>query len=155
MRLTIPALTLLTAALLLSVPAAAQQAGQLGVGAVLGDPTGAVAKYFFNDRDAVDFGLGVSDTLVLWADYSLHAWELLPQPAHGRLGAYVSVGGRFESQTPSDFGIRTLGGLSYWPHLKHPVELFLELGPTFRVTPAPTRVRVDGSFGARWYFALK
>ena len=51
--------------------------------------------------------------------------------------------------------IRTMLGLSYWPHLKHPVELFLELGPVYRVTPSPVRVRPDGSFGARWYFGRK
>lgn len=130
----------------------AESSGTLGVGPTLGDPTGATAKYFFTERDAVDSGLGVSDTLVVWVDYSRHAWELLPQPSRGRLGAYVSLGWRVENQDPADFGLRLLLGVSYWPHFKHPVELFLELGPVTRVTPAPTRVRPDGSFGARWYF---
>jgi hypothetical protein len=151
MRSTILALTIA----LCSLPAAAQEARTLGVGPTLGDPTGASAKYFLNGRDAVDFGLGVSDTLVLWTDYSLHAWELLPQPSRGKLGAYVSLGGRWENQARNDWGLRALGGLSYWPRLKHPVELFVELGPCFRLSPAPARVRVDGSFGARWYFAAK
>jgi hypothetical protein len=143
------------ALLLLAAPAAAQQAGQFGAGMGLGDPTGASGKYFLTDRAAVDFGLGVSDTLVLWTDYVYHDWDLLPQPKKGTLGVYGAVGGRFESQFYPTFALRGMLGLSYWPRFKHPVELFLELGPAVRVTDDNSvRVRTDGMFGARWYFRV-
>ena len=122
---------------------------------MVGDPTGATAKYWLSGSEALDFGLGVSENLTLLADYSLHSWGLLPQPKKGDLGAYASLGGRWENLEPADFGIRALGGLSYWPKLKGTYEFFLELGPVFRLTPSPARVRLDGGFGVRWYFSKK
>lgn len=144
---------LLFALALLASPAAAQQKGDLGLGMMLGDPTSGSAKYFFHETHAVDFGIGWSADLVLHFDYVYHGWELIPDPKRGKLAAYASIGPRFETQKEFDFGIRTLLGLSYFPHLKRRVvEFFFELGPVFRVEPAPTRVRVDGSFGMRYYF---
>lgn len=150
----------LAAALLLAVPAAAladgpgPRAGQLGLGVMLGDPIAGTLKYFVTDKSAVDFGIGASQDLVLIADYVWHGWTLLPQPKRGQLGVYLSGGPRLEMEDPTDFGIRTMAGLSYWPKLKtRTAEFFLELGPVYRLTPAPVRVRVDGGFGVRVYFS--
>lgn len=141
-------------ALLAAAPAAAgERAGQLGLGVLLGDPTSASAKYFVTETQAVDAGVGVSQTLTLHADWVWHGWDLAPQPKKGKLGASISLGGRLETQRDTDFGIRTLLGLSYWPSaFKRPAEFFLELGPVFRVAPE-VRVRIDGGFGVRVYFS--
>jgi hypothetical protein len=145
------------ALLLLALCAPAQAldlSRRTGIGMGLGDPTGASLKHFLDKNSAVDLGLGVSGTLTLWADYSLHTWTLFPQPKRGALAGYLSVGPRWEDADPNDFGIRTMLGVSYWPTLKrHSVEVFLELGPTFRTRPKPARVRPEGTFGARWYFS--
>lgn len=130
----------------------AAEKGDFGLGGVVGDPTGATAKYFLSSRQALGAGVGVSDTLTLIADYSWHAWNVLPQPKRGELGLYASLGGRLETQKHTDFGIRTLAGLSYWPRFKRKAEFFLELGPVFRVAP-DVRVRIDGGFGLRVYLA--
>src|SRR5579885_1934260 len=79
-----------------AVPAAAQEAGQLGVGMLLGDPTSLSAKYFLTKASAVDFGLGVSNNLVLHADWVQHLWNLKPQPSRGTLGLYGAIGPRLE-----------------------------------------------------------
>lgn len=135
----------------LAAPAAAQEKGQLGAGLMLGDPTSGTVKYWLNDREALQGGLGVSSNLVLHADYARHFWDVVGKPAKGRLALYVALGGRYEDVGGGDFGIRALPGLSYWPALKRPVEFFLEIGPSFRLTH-DTRVRVDGGFGGRIYF---
>lgn len=144
----------LLAAFLLAVPvaAAARAPGSLGVGPIVGDPTGATAKYFIKEDHALDFGLGVSHTLTLWADYVWHGWEALPQPGKGPLALYLAAGPRLETQNETDFGIRTMAGLSYWPRFKRTYEFYLELGPVYRLAP-DVRVRIDGGFGVRYYFA--
>lgn len=137
---------------LLAAPACAQQAGQLGLGAIVGDPIGLSGKYWLKERHALDFGLGASHTLVLWGDYVWHGWEASPQPQRGRLRLYLSGGPRIELRTTTDFGIRTMVGLSFWPTLKRTIwEMFVELGPTCRLTN-DVRVRVDGGVGVRYYF---
>jgi len=141
---------------MLAAPASAQQKGQLGLGILLGDPTSGTAKYFLDDKNAFDFGIGWSADVVLHADYVWHGWELIPDPSRGKLAAYAAIGPRFETQRDFDFGIRTMLGLSYFPHLKRRVvEFFVELGPCFRLEPTPARVRVDGGFGLRYYFSRK
>ena len=142
---------ILASALLAAVPAAAQQAGQLGLGLLLGDPTSGSLKYWINDVEAVDAGIGVSQNLVLHSDYVYHGWELLPQSKRGRLAAYGALGGRLEFMDETDFGIRVMPGLSYWPTLKRPAEFFIEIGPVVRLTNG-VRVRIDGGFGLRFYF---
>lgn len=146
-------MTRLLFAVLLVLPVAAfsREPRSLGVGPILGDPTGATAKYFIEPGYAVDVGLGVSHTLTLWADYVWHGWEALPQPRRGPLALYLSAGPRLETQTDTDFGIRTMAGLSFWPKFKRVYEFYLELGPTWRLAP-DARVRVDGGFGVRYYF---
>jgi hypothetical protein len=139
----------------LTVPAAAQQAGQLGVGVLLGDPTSASVKYFMTDTSALDFGLGVSQNLVLHADYVYHIFDFKPQPSKGKLGFYGAVGPRLEFEDHTDFGIRLIPGVSYWPAFKkHTVEFFVELGPVIRLTQG-VRTTIDGGFGLRCYFSRK
>lgn len=142
---------ILAAVLLAPLPASAQHAGELGLGVLLGDPTSGSAKYWLDDVQAVDFGIGVSQNLVMHADYVYHGWELIPQPTKGKLAAYGALGPRLEFMDDTDFGIRAMPGLSYWPNLKRSFEFFLELGPVFRLTNG-LRVRLDGGFGLRFYF---
>lgn len=146
-------LAVAVAALCAVSSARAQTAGQLGLGVILGDPLGATAKYMINGRDAVQATLGVSKNLTLTADYVWHGWKLTPQPKRGPLAIYLAGGVRLESQTDFDYGIRTMVGVSYWPKFAtREGEFFLELGPTYRLND-DFRVRVDGGFGVRVYFA--
>jgi hypothetical protein len=131
--------------------ARAQQKGQLGLGPLIGYPMAATAKYFLSERDALDLGAGKSDDVTFHADYVWHDWKVLPQPKRGPLALTLAVGPRVELQTHTDFGVRAMAGLSYWPKLNRVAEFFIELGPTFRLTN-DARVRVDGGFGFRIYF---
>lgn len=137
-----------------SAPGArAQGLHDVGVGVVVGDPIGGTAKFWLDDTLAVDFGVGISKNAVLWGDLLWHAWDLLPQPPQGRLGAYVGMGPRLETASDPEFGIRTMLGAA-WRLPRHPIELFAEAGPVFRLTQSGG-VEADGGAGIRFYFGSK
>src|SRR5882724_3292503 len=75
----------------------AQQSGQLGAGVILGRPIGLTGKYWLNNTQAFDTGLGFGDHFMLYGDFVWHAWHLLPQPSKGKLGAYESFGPLIET----------------------------------------------------------
>lgn len=117
-----------------ALPARAQGASDVGVGVVLGEPIGGTVKLWLDDRLAFDAGAGLSDgNAGFWGDALWHDWSLLPQPRQGRLGAYLGAGPQVRTGDEARFGIRTLAGLSYRPS-GHPLELFAEAGPLFRLT---------------------
>ncbi len=128
----------------------AQKAGDLGAGVILGNPTGGSAKYWLSGTQALDAGLGFSGDFAVHADYLWHAWDVLPKPRQGRLPAYLGLGGRVEAGDDAQFGIRTVGGLAYWLP-RHPIEIFLEVVPVFRLAPS-TGVDLDAGIGLRYYF---
>lgn len=128
----------------------AQQAGQLGAGVVLGQPIGGTAKYWLTDTRAFDAGVGYgSRATVLYADYLYHGWDLLPKPSKGKLGVYAGLGPRLETARDALFALRTIVGADYWIEA-HPIELFLEGGPTFRLAPN-SNVDADIGLGIRFY----
>jgi hypothetical protein len=137
--------------LALCLPAAAQKAGDFGTGLYVGDPLGATAKYFLSDSNAVNLGLGVSEDFVLHGDFVHHIWQFSPQPKKGRISPYGAIGGRVEWKNYTDFGIRFMPGISYWPGMKRLFEVFVEVGPVLRLTRG-TRGTIDGSVGLRYYF---
>lgn len=120
--------------------AAAISRGRVSAGIMGGTPTGGTLKYWLNDRHAVNVGLGYSDDLSLHADYLWHAWDMPMKPQSGRLGAYFGTGPRFEFKRETELRLRGMVGLSYLMP-RHPLELFVEVGPTLRLTP-------DGDAGA-------
>lgn len=132
----------------------AQRAGLFGAGVTLGDPTGLSLKYWLDETKAVDAGVGFSGDAAFYGDFLWHSYDLLPQPDRGRLGAYVGAGPRIETERrETALGIRTLGGLNYWI-AEHPIEVFLEAGPVFRLAP-DRDVDVDAGLGVRFYFGGK
>jgi hypothetical protein len=142
------ALTFLLAAAASS--ARAQEEGSLGAGVVAGNPTGVTAKYWLNGLQAIDLGVGFSGDPAFYADFLWHAWDMIAQPKQGHLGVYAGLGPRIEAKSQAQFGVRTIAGLSYWLP-RHPIELFLDGGPVFVLTPDWT-VNADIGLGVRFYF---
>lgn len=122
---------------------------EVGVGVIAGDPIGGTAKLWLSDRTAIDLGIGYSGNTVMWGDFLVHAWDLLPQPSEGRFGVYAGAGPRLETAPDAEFGLRTIIGLT-WRLKREPVELFAEAGPLFRFTPTGA-VGADGGIGLRLY----
>jgi hypothetical protein len=133
--------------------ARAQQAGDLGAGVVVGRPIGATAKYWLDGTKALDLGVGFSDDPVAYGDFLWHGWDLFPQPARGKLGGYVGLGPRIQAAPDTQFALRTIAGVDYWVD-KQPIELFVEAGPVFRMTPTGD-VDADVGLGVRFYFGAK
>jgi hypothetical protein len=143
-------LILAFALLAIGSPLWAQQAGQFGGGLLLGDPIGGTAKYWIDGTKAFDFGLGERDSeMAVYADFVWHNWDILPQPAKGKLGPYLAVGPQIVTYDNAQFGLRTMVGLSYWIP-DHPIELFAEAGPLF-ILNNDQGISADGGVGVRFY----
>lgn len=129
--------------------AAAQNANEIGVGVIAGDPIGGTAKLWLDQDFAVDAGVGFSGDVVFWGDALYHMWNLFPQPQEGKLGVYLGGGPRIEARRDTEFGLRTIAGVT-WRLARQPIELFAEAGPVFRMTPHGG-VDADGGIGVRVY----
>lgn len=145
---TIPFLLALLASA--AVPAAAQYAGQYGTGIIVGNPTGITGKIWTSHSQAIDLGLGFGPRVAVYADYLVHGWGALPQPASGRFPVYFGVGAQFGGYLDATIGVRAVVGLAFW-FSDRPLEIFAEAVPVYRVALAP-RVRLGGGLGVRYYF---
>lgn len=130
-------------------PVSAQAIKKAGFGVIAGDPIGGTAKLWLDDAYAVDLGVGFSGDTVLWGDLLYHMWNLLPQPEEGKLGVYLGAGPRLETRSDTEFGVRTIAGVT-WRITRQPLEFFAEAGPVFRMTPNGG-VDADGGIGVRYY----
>jgi hypothetical protein len=124
--------------------------GRLGLGVELGEQNGASVKYWTTSNQAISGGLGfaASNDFGLHGEYLWHSRRLLPQPSRGDLALHAGLGGRLRDD---EFGIRPSVGADYWIE-EHPIELFLDLGPIFRLTPKRA-VDFTALIGIRFYFA--
>ena len=92
------ALTLIVA--LCGIASAAPKDG-IGIGVIVGEPTGLSLKKWIGDDRALDAGIAWSfsenDSLHLHADYLFHRFDLLScSGARGRLPVYFGIGGRLK-----------------------------------------------------------
>jgi hypothetical protein len=135
---------------------AAQNArtGQLGLGLILGAPTGISAKYWLDNTHAVDAALGLGGPSI-HADYLWHRWDGVPQPEpqSGRLAIYWGLGARVEDEDKKkdiELAIRAVGGITY-DFSRYPADLFLEVVPALVLSP-DSDLEVDVGLGVRYYF---
>jgi hypothetical protein len=144
-----------------SVAAQAQDRG-VGLGVILGEPTGVVLKGWITRNQAVDGGLawsfGRRDSLHVHADYLFHEFNLFPVK-EGKLPIYFGIGGRFKLGDHRDdynddndnrVGIRVPVGIAYL-FKKVPVDIFLEIVPIMDLVPE-TALNFNAGIGARFFF---
>ncbi|MDR9419834.1 hypothetical protein [Gracilimonas sp.] len=153
----LPALILSTAFLLMyntnTMGQARGEGGDLGIGVMLGEPTGISVKSWNNERTAFSFGaawsFGRNDALHLHGDYLLHNW--LSEVEEGELAFYYGIGARLALSDPdARLGLRIPVGLNYIiPEV--PLDLFVEAVPIFNFTPS-TDFDGNGALGIRYYF---
>ena len=122
---------------------------------MLGEPTGINAKYWLSQNSAIDGLLGISwqdnDDFTTHVDYLYHLNDLFSIEQES-FTVYFGGGPRFKVRDQGDdiFGIRTVGGVAYM--LKDaPVDIFVEAGPVFDLTP-DFEVRYTVAIGARFWF---
>jgi hypothetical protein len=142
-----------------SVSNTTPKSGDLGLGIMLGSPTGVTGKYWLSTITALDGGLGFpfdSDVRLNFnADYLYHF------PIHGNIPGflpfYIGAGARLRaldkerSNDKADFGIRIPLGLEFIPS-GVPLDFFAEIAPAIVVAPRGD-VGLDGVVGIRYKFS--
>lgn len=139
--------------LLLSHPPASAQPKGLGLGVIIGEPTGISFKKWVNRWQALDgalaWSLGEKDALHLHADYLFHNRRLIHIDKHS-IPFYYGIGGRFRFEDNNTFGIRFPLGLTFFL-VELPIDLFVEIVPIMNLAPE-TDLDLNVAIGARYYF---
>lgn len=136
------------------------QSKGVGLGIIIGEPTGISLKSFLSPNTAFDAGFAWSfidnGSFHIHGDFLVHDYSLL-RVSSGRMPVYYGIGGRIKLKNESrgrssdeKFGIRIPVGFAYeFPGDK--VDMFLEVVPVLDVTPE-TKVNFNAAVGARYYF---
>ena len=130
------------------------QEHRIGAGVMLGEPTGPSVKYFLNQYNAIDAGLGWSfagnNNVHIHSDYLWHNYELLRDLGEDRVPIYYGIGGRVKFGGDTRVGVRGPVGISYMLE-QIPVDVFAEAGPVLDFTPS-LRLGFTAAIGARFWF---
>ena len=149
----------LLAALSLSIPTLAQaHPRNIGLGVMVGAPTGLSGKAWLDEVHAIDFAVGSFgyyvgqqyNELNVHADYLWHMFGVFGDRgsnAYSHLPLYLGVGGVFNS--PSVAGVRGVMGITYL--FDQPFDAFFEIAPTLVLAPG-VGFGTDAGLGARYYF---
>ncbi|MAO63462.1 MAG: hypothetical protein CL666_00530 [Balneola sp.] len=129
------------------------QGGDVGLGVMLGEPTGISAKIWNNERSAFALGaawsFGRYDAIHLHGDYILHSW--FSEVEQGSLAFYYGIGARLALGDPdTHIGVRVPLGLNYIVPDSQ-IGLFVEAVPVLDLTPS-TDFDGNGALGIRYYF---
>jgi len=130
--------------------------GNIGLGAIFGEPTGVSFKYWSSRTMAFDAAAAWSfvngGSFQLHADVLFHSFDLI-KVDKGRMALYYGFGGRFKSEDENGDAVLSLRlpiGISY-EFEKSPFELFFEVGPMLNLAPS-TEFDIGGGMGFRYYF---
>jgi hypothetical protein len=132
------------------------QGSGFGVGVIAGEPTGLSVKRWLGHVTAFDaaaaWSLLYDPGMHVHADFLLHFMDVFDIPA-GKLPLYVGVGGRIKiRENDLRLGARVPVGIA-WLLPFFPVDLFLELAPTFDlVTTSNRQWGATGGVGGRIFF---
>lgn len=132
---------LLFGVILSSIALASSERGNLGIGVVVGAPTGFSAKYWQTQRVAFQGTIGgmYKGGLRIGADYLVHEKALKDpnMPFYYGAGAFVGgagFGGPEYSSGSLALGIRGVFGVDYLIP-EHPFDISIELGPALLISP--------------------
>ena len=147
--------------LLLTVASAnARTKDDVGIGIMIGEPTGLSIKYWLDEERAVDgaaaWSFSENDSFQLHGDYLIHNYALLEED---NLPVYYGVGGRLKfkdsngrgrNEDDAIFGIRVPLGITYLL-VDEPIDLFFELVPVLDLSP-DVDLDLNVAIGLRYYF---
>ena len=125
----------------------------VGLGIMLGEPTGLTIKIWNRQTVAVDGGAAWSFVsgkfFQIHSDLLFHNFNLI-RVETGRMALYYGAGARIKFADSTTVSLRILVGVSY-EFEKTPAELFLEIVPMLDLIPS-TEVGMAGAIGFRYYF---
>jgi hypothetical protein len=166
---------LLTLLLLTAAPARADEAGggsggsgtgrgdekgTLGVGIIVGEPTGICGRLYLKDDQAIQAAVGaafIGGGLQVHADYAFHPYILQSRDSFV-LATYVGPGVRviqYDGRNDSylAIGVRAVGGLLF--DFKNPLDAFFEVAGVLEYGFASGEgvgVALNAGAGVRYYF---
>jgi len=127
----------------------------VGVGLIVGEPTGVSMKYWLDNSTAIDAALAVSlsdnnNPFQFHADYLVHSKRsITPSELKGRFPWYYGIGGRIKNSHETEVGVRVPVGITYL-FADTPTDLFAEIAPVLDVAPT-VRLGLNGAAGIRFY----
>ncbi len=136
-------------------------ASQLGVGIILGSPTGLSMKLWRSRKVAFDLALAWdfgNDYFHIHGDYLYHFPLSMEGISQRSLYSYLGIGARMKfrnnrnGEDNSILGLRGVGGLEFIPH-SVPLDMFIEIAPVMSFIPK-TDFDLEGGVGIRYSFNL-
>jgi hypothetical protein len=149
--------------------ASAQNRG-VGVGIIVGEPTGISTKIWTSQTNAIDIGVGwssgdqylvrtgngywqyVNDTYIhFYVDYLWHSFNAIH--SEERFPLYYGVGMTIHSGQALPYnwlGVRGTFGIEWMPR-RAPMDVFFEIAPTLQLAPFST-FGFNAGLGTRFYF---
>ena len=128
-------------------------ADKIGIGPMVGNPTGLNAKYWQNYERAIDmavaFNLDDSAGLSLHSDYLWHWFDTLYFKDTYPLDLYSGLGGRMKFSDAIQIGARIPVGVLY--RQKDSSDFFIEAAPVLDFI-GRSGIDLHLVFGARYYF---
>lgn len=122
----------------------AQEEG-LGVGIIVGEPTGLCGKLWLSGRTAIDgaaaWSFNKNGNLHLHADYLLHSLG-------DKIGLYYGLGVRAKLDEDRRVGVRFPLGIAYLTEAS--LDIFLEAAPLLDLAPS-TDFRLNVAIGFRYF----
>ena len=144
-------LFLISFTILLSLNVLSQNSG-LGIGVIIGEPTGLSAKMWTSEKTAIDAGLAWSfigsGFLHIHADMLMHSFAI--DVDKGQLPIYFGLGAKLVLANDLGLGVRIPVGMSYLFE-SAPIDIFIELVPVLDLVPA-TAFTFEGGVGIRYFF---
>ncbi len=147
----------LIAGIALSIGTTRSQDRGVGIGVIVGDPTGISAKIWTAQSTALQFAVAwrtrdpfLGTRVGFSGDYVWHSFDAIRSnerfPVFYGVGGAIASGGAFESA----LGVRGVVGID-WISRRAPIDVFFQVTPVLVLSPS-TDMEIGAGVGMRYFF---